>query len=143
MASPAAAQAAQVVTVAAAAPLVSGVIGRVEARLQGRRGPRILQPYYDLVKLFGKESLAPDGASWVFLATPFIAFVSYLTVPFLIPVLTNYPLPLGYMGDILGRRPAGAVGTSSRGVIQRLLSPSVSRGLLQHQRRPVLVVPGD
>jgi len=35
------------------------------------------------------------------------------------------------------------VGTSSRGVIQRLLSPSVSRGLLQHQRRPVLVVPGE
>lgn len=34
------------------------------------------------------------------------------------------------------------VGTSSRGVIQRLLSPSVSRGLLHHQRRPVLVVPG-
>lgn len=102
MVSPAAAQGAQLLTVVAAAPWLSGVIARVEARLQGRRGPRILQPYYDLAKLFGKESLAPDGASWVFLATPFIAFVSYLTVPFLIPVLTNYPLPLGYMGDILG-----------------------------------------
>src|SRR5262249_28327208 len=58
----------QVLTIAGSAPLVSGVISRVEARLQGRRGPRVLQPYYDLAKLFRKESLAPDGASWVFLA---------------------------------------------------------------------------
>lgn len=100
--SPPMAQAAQLITVLVGAPWVSGVIARVEARLQGRRGPRVLQPYYDLMKLFGKESLAPEGASWVFLATPFIAFVAYLTVPLLIPVLTNYPLPLGYMGDILG-----------------------------------------
>ncbi len=95
-------QAVQVLTVALGAPWVSGVIGRVEARLQGRRGTRVLQPYYDLSKLFGKESLAPEGATWVFLAAPFVAFTAYLTVPLLIPVLTDYPLPLGYMGDILG-----------------------------------------
>lgn len=97
-----AAQAAQVLTVAAGAPWVSGVIGRVEARLQGRRGSRVLQPYYDLGKLFGKESLAPEAAGWLFLAAPVLAFTAYLSVPLLIPVLTNYPLPLGYMGDILG-----------------------------------------
>jgi formate hydrogenlyase subunit 4 len=92
----------QVVTIAGAAPGVSGAIARVEARLQGRRGPRILQPYYDLAKLFRKEALAPEGASWVFLAVPLAAFTCYLTVSLLIPVLTSYPLPLGYMGDILG-----------------------------------------
>ena len=92
----------QVLTVAGAAPGISGVIARVEARLQGRRGPRILQPYYDLAKLFRKEALAPEGASWVFLAAPVAAFACYLTVPLLIPVLTTFPLPLGYMGDILG-----------------------------------------
>jgi formate hydrogenlyase subunit 4 len=78
------------------------VIARVESRLQGRRGPRIRQPYYDLAKLFRKEALAPEGASWFFLAAPLAAFTCYLTVPLLIPVLTSYPLPLGYMGDILG-----------------------------------------
>jgi formate hydrogenlyase subunit 4 len=92
----------QVVTVAGAAPGVSGVIALVEARLQGRRGPRVLQPYYDLAKLFRKEALAPEGAAWVFLAAPVAAFTCYLTVPLLIPVLTSFPLPLGYMGDILG-----------------------------------------
>ena len=95
-------QALQVVTIVAVAPGLSGVIARVEARLQGRRGPRVRQPYYDLAKLFRKEALAPEGASWVFLAVPLAAFTCYLTVPLLIPVLTSYPLPLGYMGDILG-----------------------------------------
>jgi len=92
----------QVLTVLVAAPGISGFIAKVEARLQGRRGPRVLQPYYDLAKLFRKEALAPQGATWFFLAAPLIAFTCYLTVPLLIPVLTTYPLPLGYMGDILG-----------------------------------------
>ena len=92
----------QDLTIAAGAPGVSGVIAKVEARLQGRRGPRVLQPYYDLAKLFRKEALAPEGASWVFLAAPVAAMTCYLTVPLLIPVLTTYGLPLGYMGDILG-----------------------------------------
>jgi formate hydrogenlyase subunit 4 len=92
----------QVLTVALGAPAVTGVIAKVEARLQGRRGPRVLQPYYDLAKLARKESLAPEQASWFFLAAPLIAVAAYLTIPLLIPVLTSYGLPLGYMGDILG-----------------------------------------
>src|ERR1700744_2658086 len=63
----------QVLTVALGAPALTGVIAKVEARLQGRRGPRILQPYYDLAKLFRKEALAPEQASWFFLAAPLIA----------------------------------------------------------------------
>jgi formate hydrogenlyase subunit 4 len=92
----------QVLTAALGAPWVTGVIGRVEARLQGRRGTRVLQPYYDLAKLFRKEALAPMGASWFFLAAPPVAVAAFLTIPLLIPVLTTYGLPLGYMGDILG-----------------------------------------
>jgi formate hydrogenlyase subunit 4 len=95
-------QAMQVLTIAVFSPGISGVIAKVEARLQGRRGPRIMQPYYDLAKLFGKESLAPEGTGPFFLLAPIFAFACYLTVPMLIPVLTSYPLPLGYMGDILG-----------------------------------------
>lgn len=95
-------QALQVLTIAVGAPGISGVIARVEARLQGRTGPRILQPYYDLAKLFRKEALAPAGVGPFFLLAPIFSFACYLTVPMLIPVLTSYPLPLGYMGDILG-----------------------------------------
>jgi formate hydrogenlyase subunit 4 len=95
-------QALQVLTILFGAPLVSGVISHVEGRLQGRRGPRILQPYYDLAKLFRKETVVTQESSWVFLAGPIVAFGCYLIVPLLIPVLTTYGLPLGYMGDILG-----------------------------------------
>ncbi|HVA60509.1 MAG TPA: NADH-quinone oxidoreductase subunit H, partial [Mycobacteriales bacterium] len=85
----------QVATVFVFAPGISGVIATVEARVQGRRGPRVLQPYYDLGKLYRKETLVPENASWVFLAAPLVAFVGYLSVPLLIPVLTTYGLPLG------------------------------------------------
>jgi formate hydrogenlyase subunit 4 len=92
----------QVLTIVVFAPFVSGAIAHFEARLQGRRGPPILQPYYDIAKLFRKETLLPESSSWVFIAGPIVAFSCYLTVPLLIPVLTTFPLPLGYMGDILG-----------------------------------------
>ncbi len=95
-------QALQDATILLGAPLVSGVVSHVEARLQGRRGPRMLQPYYDLAKLFRKETVVTEESSWVFLAGPVVAFGCYLIVPLLIPVLTTYGLPLGYMGDILG-----------------------------------------
>lgn len=95
-------QALQVLTIMLAAPGISGVISQIEARFQGRRGPRILQPYYDLAKLFRKEALAPVGRGPFFLLAPVIAFACYLSVPMLIPVLTSFALPLGNMGDILG-----------------------------------------
>jgi formate hydrogenlyase subunit 4/hydrogenase-4 membrane subunit HyfE len=91
----------QVVTVLAAAPLVSGAIARAEAIVQQRRGPRLLQPYHDIAKLLGKETVLPEPAGPVFRAAPYASFAAYTTVPLLIPVLTTFGLPLGYMGDIL------------------------------------------
>jgi formate hydrogenlyase subunit 4/hydrogenase-4 membrane subunit HyfE len=92
----------QVGTVLVFGPLVTGVIARLEAVVQQRRGPRVLQPYYDIAKLFRKETVLPEGAGPVFRMAPYVSFAAYLTVPLLIPVLTTFPLPLGYMGDILG-----------------------------------------
>ena len=82
-------QALQVATVVTGAPAISGFISWFEARLRGRRGPRILQPYFDLAKLFRKESLVPPEASLLFRLAPFVSFACYLTVPMLIPVLTS------------------------------------------------------
>lgn len=92
----------QVLTVLIFAPLVSGAIARAEAIIQQRRGPRLLQPYYDIAKLLRKETVLPEPSGIVFRVAPYVAFAGYATVPMLIPVLTNYGLPLGYMGDILG-----------------------------------------
>ena len=48
------------------APLLRGVIARIKARLQNRRGASILRPYQDLLKLFRKEDLTPTTASALF-----------------------------------------------------------------------------
>ncbi len=96
------AQTAQVLTVLLLAPLLQGFINRCEERAQRGRGPALLQPYRDLIKLWRKQLVVPESATWVFWAAPIVAFTAMLTVPILIPVLTNYPLPLSDMGDILG-----------------------------------------
>jgi len=95
-------QAGQVLAVLFFAPLLQGFILRYEERLQRSRGPSLLQPYRDLRKLFGKQIVVPETASWLFWAAPVVAFTCMLTVPILIPVLTNYPLPYSDMADILG-----------------------------------------
>jgi formate hydrogenlyase subunit 4 len=95
-------QAAQVVAVLLLAPLVQGFIVQVEERVQRGQGPGLFQPYRDLWKLFHKEQVVPETASWVHWAAPLVAFAAMMTVPLLIPVLTDYPLPLSDMGDILG-----------------------------------------
>ncbi|MGA7453091.1 MAG: NADH-quinone oxidoreductase subunit H [Rhodoplanes sp.] len=95
-------QACQVLTVLAFAPLLQGVIVQFEERVQQAQGPGIFQPYRDLWKLFHKQIVVPQTASWIYWIAPFVAFAAMLTVPILIPVLTDFPLPLSDMGDILG-----------------------------------------
>jgi formate hydrogenlyase subunit 4 len=95
-------QIAQVLAALLLSPLVQGIIVQFEERVQRAEGPGIFQPYRDLWKLFHKEVVVPETASWLFWTAPVVAFTCMLTVPILIPVLTNFPLPLSDMGDILG-----------------------------------------
>ena len=39
------------------APFFQGVLRKVTARIQSRQGPPLLQPYFDLLKLLGKEDI--------------------------------------------------------------------------------------
>ena len=92
----------QVLVILGLAPLVTGIIARAEAIVQQRRGPRILQPYYDILKLLQKETVLPEPAGPLFRAAPYVSFAAYATVPLLIPVLTTFGLPLGWMADFFG-----------------------------------------
>jgi formate hydrogenlyase subunit 4 len=92
----------QVAAVLALAPLLQGIILQFEERVQLAQGPGLFQPYRDLWKLFHKQTIFPESASWVYWVAPFVAFTAMMTVPILIPVLTDFPLPLSGMGDILG-----------------------------------------
>jgi formate hydrogenlyase subunit 4 len=95
-------QIAQVLTVLVFSPLLSGAIAKLEERVQRAQGPSLFQPYRDLWKLFHKQLVVPETASFIYWLAPIVAFAAMLTVPILIPVLTDYPLPLSDMGDILG-----------------------------------------
>lgn len=92
----------QVLFVVALAPLVSGVLSRLKEIVQSRRGPSVLQPYRDLRKLFNKDEVVSEQASWIFRFTPYVVFIAPIFVTTLIPVLTSYPLFFAFMGDMLG-----------------------------------------
>ena len=83
-------------------PLYVSVLARAEAIVGSKRGPSVLQPYRDLAKLLRKGSAVSDQASWVFRGAPFVAFACYLTVSAIVPVITNDPLPLAFLADLIG-----------------------------------------
>jgi len=71
------------------APMLVGVIRKTKARLQGRRGARIWQPYWDLRKLLIKEAVISENTSWIFRFTPYIVFGTMLVSALIVPVLTT------------------------------------------------------
>lgn len=91
----------QVLTVLLLSPLFRGLLTRLEERMQAKRGPSIWQPYYDLWKLFHKDEVVSLQSTWIFRLAPYIYFISPLLVMLLIPVLTNYPLFMAFMGDMV------------------------------------------
>ena len=91
---------AQLLLLLAVAPLVSGLIRTLKARLQVRRGPGILQPYRDLYKLFRKGMVLPDTASWIFSATPYVVFAATAIAGLMIPMISA-KAPLGLFGGVL------------------------------------------
>ncbi|MEJ2761671.1 MAG: NADH-quinone oxidoreductase subunit H [Gammaproteobacteria bacterium] len=83
------------------APLLEGVIKRLEEIIQGKRGPSIFQTYRDIFKLFGKDEVVSSETTWVFRFAPIINFVMPVFVVLLIPALTAYPLFFAFMGDMV------------------------------------------
>jgi formate hydrogenlyase subunit 4 len=55
--------------------LIAGIDRRVTARMQGRVGPPLLQPFYDLAKLFEKENLVVT-ASQNFFVLSYLVFMA-------------------------------------------------------------------
>ena len=68
-------------------PLLIGLMRQVRARLEGRVGAGVLQPWRDLRKLLAKEPLQAEGTSWVSVAGPTVLMVSSLLVCAMTPLL--------------------------------------------------------
>jgi formate hydrogenlyase subunit 4 len=81
-------------------PLITGFSKTLKARLQTRRGPGLLQPYYDLHKLLRKGVVISETASWIFVWTPYVLFVTTLLAGLLIPTVSA-SAPLSAIGGVL------------------------------------------
>ncbi|MBI1854062.1 MAG: NADH-quinone oxidoreductase subunit H [Planctomycetes bacterium] len=81
-------------------PLLLGVIAKTKALFAGRVGPPLLQPYYDLFKLFQKGSVYSTTTTWVFRAGAVVGFVSAGIAVLLIP-LSGSAAPISFTGDLI------------------------------------------
>jgi formate hydrogenlyase subunit 4 len=133
----------QLIVILLLAPLVNGIIKKIKALTQKRRGAPLLQMYYDLFKLLKKSAVVSETSSWIFKATPYIVFTSTLVAALLVPITTML-LPVGFPGDIilmvyllaLGRffmglaaldtgGTFGGMGASREAMISSLIEPSL------------------
>jgi formate hydrogenlyase subunit 4 len=78
-------QGAQMALVLLLAPLLTGIVRKVKARLLRRRGPSVIQPYRDLLRLLGKEAVIAEGASWLFRVAPYLIFAATWVAAALVP----------------------------------------------------------
>ena len=83
---------AQAAVLVVMSPLLVGVMRQVRARLEGRAGAGVRQPWRDLRKLLAKEPLTADGVSWISAAGPLVLVTSSLLLCALTPVLGTVPL---------------------------------------------------
>jgi formate hydrogenlyase subunit 4 len=82
-------QGAQMLLVLLLAPLLTGFVRKVKARLLRRRGPPLLQPYRDLVRLMRKDVVLADNASWLFRVIPYLMFAGTWVAASLVPTFGN------------------------------------------------------
>jgi formate hydrogenlyase subunit 4 len=81
-------------------PLLTGLVRKVKARLQRRRGPSLIQPYRDLRRLLGKEAMVAENASWLFRVIPYFVFASTWVAAALIPTFAAN-LMFSWSGDLI------------------------------------------
>ena len=90
----------QVLLVLALAPLLLGFTRKVKARLLRRRGPSVIQPYRDLLKLMRKDAVLAENASWLFRSGPYMIFAATWVAAALVPTFAT-GLTFSWVGDLI------------------------------------------
>ncbi|MFI9846859.1 respiratory chain complex I subunit 1 family protein [Nonomuraea sp. NPDC051941] len=133
----------QVILVVAGAPLLAGMMRQIRARLEGRAGAGVLQPWRDLRKLARKQPITGDGTGWAFRLAPLLLAATALVTAAAVPlVATDSPLDgvsdlfavvallaLGSVALILGGLDTGTafggMGASREVTILALVEPTI------------------
>jgi formate hydrogenlyase subunit 4 len=82
------------------APLFAGLVNKQKAMMTGRVGAPVWQPYYDLFKLFRKETIRAKSASFISGLSPAINFAAVIIAASMLPVCNAHPL-ISFKGDII------------------------------------------
>lgn len=82
------------------APLISGIVSFLKNRARMRQGQSVFQPYYNIIKLFSKEEVVSQSASWIFSFAPTVVMASALAACLLVPVFV-FQAPAAIMADFL------------------------------------------
>jgi formate hydrogenlyase subunit 4 len=90
----------QMLLVVAVAPLLTGFVRKVKARLLRRQGPSAFQPYRDLARLLRKDAVVAENASWLFRAAPYIIFAAIWVAAALVPTYAS-GLVFSWSADII------------------------------------------
>jgi formate hydrogenlyase subunit 4 len=93
-------QGAQMALVLLLAPLLTGFVRKVKARLLRRRGPSVIQPYRDLIRLMRKEVVLAENASWLFRVTPYLIFAGTWVAAALVPTFAT-GLQFSWTADLI------------------------------------------
>lgn len=80
--------------------LFPGLVAVVKAKIAGRKGPKVLQFLYDVIKLFNKSSIYSETTGILFRIAPVIYFASVLMAALFIPA-GNYKALLSFEGDFV------------------------------------------
>lgn len=84
----------------ACAPLLSGIIVKTKAFFAGRKGPPLLQMYYDIIKLLKKGAVYSTTTSWIFAAGPVVSLAALVAAACIVP-FGRLGAPLSFTGDML------------------------------------------
>jgi formate hydrogenlyase subunit 4 len=136
-------QGAQMALVLLLAPLLTGVVRKVKARLLRRRGASVLQPYRDLLRLLRKEAVLAENASWLFRVTPYLIFAATWVAAALVPTFAT-GLTFSWTADLIALiallgsarfflalagmdvgTAFGGIGSSREGMIASLAEPAM------------------
>jgi formate hydrogenlyase subunit 4 len=93
-------QGAQMMLVLLLAPLLTGFVRKMKARLQRRQGPPLIQPYRDLARLMRKEVVLAESASWLFRVIPYVIFAATWVAASLVPTFRT-ELMFSWSADLI------------------------------------------
>jgi formate hydrogenlyase subunit 4 len=129
------------------APLYDGIMRKITAKVQSRQGPPVVQPYYDILKLLGKNTVI-SADNWGFKLAPMAAFASIVAVVFLVPfafkqnfagryvdiITVVYLLTLGGVSVLLGalssKNTFAMIGASREMVTMIMVEPVLAMTLI-------------